>query len=533
MARTPLLRTLILALQTARRENLKVQQLSPPISASEANWSRRKFLKTTSLAGMLGLTGGLSSLPALATSLPVPKIAIIGAGLAGLNAAYQLKKVGMLTTVYEARSRVGGRVRSAVMKGGLIVDLGAELINTDHADMLDLVADFGIKLFDRLADSANQPYPKSAFYFDGARINESELADDLRMMADQINADSVLLDQDWDTYAPLLDKLSVTDYLDLHADKISKSYIRELLISIIRTEYGVESDESSALQLIFVLPVVNGQAVDLLSYSDEAFSVVGGSAEITTALGAELAGQVQLNKSLTEITANDSGYLLKFSDQSTVETDIVIITIPFPVLSRITLNVTLPRRLRHFINEGKLGSNEKVIGSFSTRIWRTAQAFSSDAWGIPGFSEVWDETARQDKRHDGALNFFLGGDEARQLGAIKDVKTLGAQFVSALNDVIPGALQAAKGQFIKSGWTVNPKTLGGYSSFKPGQLTRFGGYFWIESDIPKEQQDVSVGNLIFAGEHLSDEFYGFMNGAAQTGRLAANLVVKKIAALTI
>jgi monoamine oxidase len=207
--------------------------------------------------------------------------------------------------------------------------------------------------------------------------------------------------------------------------------------------------------------------------------------------------------------------------------------VPFPVLSKIKLNVALPKRLRRFINEGKLGSNEKLIGSFSTRFWRTAQAFSSDAWGVPGFSEVWDETARQHKRHDGALNFFLGGDEARQLGAIKNVKSLGAQFVSALNDVIPGAMQAAKGHFIKSGWTVNPKTLGGYSSFKPGQLTRFGSYFWIESDIPDEQQEVNVGNLIFAGEQLSDEYYGFMNGAAQTGRLAANLVVKKIAALTV
>jgi monoamine oxidase len=37
-----------------------------------------------------------------------------------------------------------------------------------------------------------------------------------------------------------------------------------------------------------------------------------------------------------------------------------------------------------------------------------------------------------------------------------------------------------------------------------------------------------VGNLAFAGEHLSDEFYGFINGAAQTGRLAAELVIRRI-----
>jgi monoamine oxidase len=51
---------------------------------------------------------------------------------------------------------------------------------------------------------------------------------------------------------------------------------------------------------------------------------------------------------------------------------------------------------------------------------------------------------------------------------------------------------------------------------------------WIESEEAEERQDVSVGNLLFAGEHLSDEFYGFMNGAAQTGRLAAEVVANRI-----
>ena len=74
-----------------------------------------------------------------------------------------------------------------------------------------------------------------------------------------------------------------------------------------------------------------------------------------------------------------------------------------------------------------------------------------------------------------------------------------------------------------------PLTTGGYASYKPGQLTRFMHLFWFESKMPGERQQVHVGNLIFAGEHLSDVFYGFMNGGAQTGRLAANLVLEIIA----
>jgi monoamine oxidase len=48
-----------------------------------------------------------------------------------------------------------------------------------------------------------------------------------------------------------------------------------------------------------------------------------------------------------------------------------------------------------------------------------------------------------------------------------------------------------------------------------------------KSDELSERQNVHVGNLVFAGEQLSDEYYGFMNGAAQTGRLAAQVILRR------
>lgn len=532
MGRTPLFRKLILAMQAARRENLKSQNVPmTPLDQDANGWPRRKFIKATAALGVAGLTSGCLSFPGDAEAVPAnPVIAIIGAGIAGLNAAYQLKKAGHTAIVYEARSRVGGRMHSVELGNGLIVDLGAELINTDHTDMLDLVKDFNIELFNRVDDSASQPFPKEAFYFNGVSISESELADDLRQIAAQISQDAALLDQDWDTYAPQFDKLSVADYLELHADKIHKPYLLELFANIIHTEFGVEPEESSAIQFILVLPVVNGQTVDLLSYSDETYSVVGGSAKITDALGMELAGQIQLGKTLKEIRKHTKKFQLTFTDKSVVFADVVIVAIPFPVLSRVDIHAPLPKLLRRFINDAKLGSNEKVIIGFNTRFWRQANGFTNAAWGDLGFSEVWDETQRQPGRQDGALNFFLGGTQARHLGNKNDAIRKGKQFIAELEHFIPGAENEANGQFINSAWTLSPLTTGGYANFKPGQLTWFGSLFWIESDIPDERQQVNAGNLIFAGEHLSDAFYGFMNGAAQTGRLAANLVLAKIAA---
>jgi monoamine oxidase len=83
-------------------------------------------------------------------------------------------------------------------------------------------------------------------------------------------------------------------------------------------------------------------------------------------------------------------------------------------------------------------------------------------------------------------------------------------------------LQGAAGdRFARTAWAKDPDFGGGYSTFAPGQYTRFRAHLYVESDHPAERQQVTVGNLAFAGEQFSDEYYGYMNGAAQTGRLAA------------
>lgn len=73
---------------------------------------------------------------------------------------------------------------------------------------------------------------------------------------------------------------------------------------------------------------------------------------------------------------------------------------------------------------------------------------------------------------------------------------------------------------------LHPRQL--YVNFRPGQLTAFAEFLYIDSADIRERQDVHVGNLVFAGEHLSNAFSGFMNGAAETGRLAANVVLRRI-----
>jgi len=538
MLHTRAIKDLVRLLQLARRKIFEQQGLPLPISKTELLMSRRQFLQTTGAvgAGLLvsGLPGGSKLLQAADSEFKT-RIAIIGAGLAGLNAAYQLQKAGLRAELFEANDRLGGRVwsRSDVVGDGLTVEMGGELINTDHADMLDLVQEFGLTLFNRRDDAATVSVVGSAYYISGKSWSEAELVPLMQPLVDQISQDAQLIDDDWDTYAPKFDKHSVKDYLDQYAALIPDPVVRTLFENAIRTEYGVEAVESSALQLLFLLPSIDGQALELLGYSDETYTVQGGNSQIIAGLANALGDQIHTGHELISIASDDKDEVeLRFANGVKVEADVVIVAIPFTVLRKVDIKANIPGKLKQFINTVNLGRNEKVLAGFTDRVWRT-NGFSLEAWTDLGFSEAWDGSQRQSNRPDGVLNYFLGGNEVDALNnGHGGVNAAGAEFTQRLSRYVANLDSAASGKYARSNWTRNRYSRGAYVNFAPGQLTHFGDYFWIESDIPDEQQSVSAGRLVFAGEHISDEYYGFMNGGAQTGRLAAQFVLQKLASKT-
>jgi len=277
---------------------------------------------------------------------------------------------------------------------------------------------------------------------------------------------------------------------------------------------------------------VQDDQVEVVGASDETFVVEGGSGQLIQALAQALAGQIQTRMALQRVEATGSGFRLGFATGQVVDADVVILAIPFPVLREVDLQVSLPQRLRRFIHEVDLGASEKVIAGFTEKVWRQADGFGKEAWTDLGFSAVWDATQRQSQREDGALTFFVGGREVQTAQAGSAQEQL-ARLLPLFARFVPGAEDAATGQVVRTHWTQSRWSRGGYTSFQPGQLTRFGDWLWIESDDPEERQEVHVGNLVFAGEHVSDEFYGFMNGAAQTGRLAAEFVLRQVHAVGV
>ncbi|MFZ5747102.1 MAG: flavin monoamine oxidase family protein [Pseudomonadota bacterium] len=496
------------ALETARRRNCADAGEAAP-AARAAGATRRGMLQAMAAAGVF------AAMPRSARAFPGGRVAIIGGGMAGLSALHHLREAGVDARLYEARGRMGGRMFTRrPPDGGPAFEDGAQLINTDHADMHALAARYGTALIDRKAAAH-----RSLILADGGPLSDDRLAQALRPIAEQIGRDADRLDRDYARVAPALDRLSIADYLDRHADLLGPPWVRQLLEGTSRTEYGVEPDCASAIELIFNLPTVAGERVDVLGGSDERFVIEGGSSALVDAMAAAHAGRIETGRRLLRIARADGRLRLTFADGSVVAADRVIVAVPAPILRQIDYEVPLHPLWRDYAGVASLGLNEKIQVAAATRPWAAAMGPGGDLWETSagaGFASGWDGSVQ---RGDGTVpvwTWYLGGAQVAE-GALS-AEALSRRFGALADAAIPG-MAAMAGQVRRTAWHRDPLTLGGYVNFAPGQLSRYGGLLWREGEDGVHSG--AQADVLFAGEHLSDAFPGYMNGAAQTGRLAA------------
>lgn len=493
------------ALERARRDVLARAGKPAPTPGHEGV-TRRAVLRA------LAAGPAVAALPAPAAIRRGERVAIVGGGIAGLSALHHLVRAGVDARLFEARPRLGGRMHTRREDGRPTFERGGQLVNTDHADMHALLKAFGIALVDRKASAH-----RTIILADGAIMPEAQLAAALRPIAARIDADAALLDTNYARHAPSFDRMSIAAYLDRHAALIGERWVRQLLESTSRTEYGVEPAHASALELLFNLPTVNGERVEVLGGSDERFVIDGGSDTLTTAIAAAHADRIQQRKEVIRIERAGAGLRLRFLDRSTAGADRVIVAVPAGIARRIEYAVPLAPDWRAFLDVMDLGRNEKRQVRTMSRPWETTLGSGGELWPTDpaGPALGWDGGVAFGGERGQVWCNFLGG---AQVEADPDVRRLLETCEPAapgLGRAVPEQLTPADRDF--TAWSTDPLTRGAYSNFPPGQLTRFGHLLWLED----EPHPHAAARLLFAGEHLSDAFPGYMNGAAQTGRLAA------------
>ena len=451
-----------------------------------------------------------------------PQIVIIGAGIAGLNCAWQLKKSGVSASVYEASNRTGGRIFSKkdILAPGLYTELGGEFIDTEHSDMLRLCQEFGLSLLDTRT-RIETLYARDSFYIDGRFYSEEEVINAFQPYASRIEADinslpEVMAYDDYDANTLRFDMMSITAYLDSIG---MTGFIRKGIETAYLTEYGLETDVQSSINFLYLFSADTENGFDIFGSSDERYKIEGGNQKLPNMLYERLKDNVFLEHQLVRIKEASSGYELYFNNgNSTVKVNahIIVSAIPFTMLREVELNVALPDWKLNAIRNLGYGNNAKLLLGFDSKVWRKYN-YSGYAFTNNVMQTGWDNSWAQSKS-SGGYTVYQGGNAGLALGT-GTPESQSAKFINQLDEMWPGCKRAFNGNVQRMHWPTYRFTKGSYACYKVGQYTSIRG-----AEIK------TIGNFYFAGEHCSSYYQGFMNGAAETGRIAAHNILKTVLA---
>ncbi|WP_052494204.1 FAD-dependent oxidoreductase [Nitrosospira sp. NpAV] len=445
-----------------------------------------------------------------------PRIAIVGAGIAGLNAAYILRQAGYQATVYEASKRIGGRIRTSHgdMGPGLITELGGEFIDSTHFDMLALAKAFGLPLLD--TEIENERSLKTMFFFNERRYSEEQVIAEFKPLAAAIARDAARLSPNITARAHSnidaeFDAISLSEYLHRIG---ATGWILDLINVAYVTEYGLDASELSCVNLLSMIDATAKDEFKIFGESDERYKIQGGNNRITEELARPIEQYIQFEHRLVSIRPNGKGFRLAFATPPktiSVDPDWVILTLPFTLLREVEMGDMLPPIKRSAVRTLGYGTNAKLVVGVDKRIWRE-QGYSGECYSDKAFQTGWD-ASRLQARPGGMYTFYLGGKAGIEIGG-GTVEKRSQELSAALDQVYPGFNLNRTDASLRIHWPSEPFSLGAYSCFRPGQWTQFNG------EIGRR-----IGNLLFAGEHCSSKFQGYMNGAAETGRIAAQTII--------
>jgi len=500
--------------------------------------------KRRALLSSAGVLAGAALLPRplrAASVGSVPRIAIVGAGIAGLNCALELADRGIHATVYEASSRVGGRMFSnrSSWDDAQVSEWGGEFIDSGHTTMRHLARRFGLKL-----DDVNAAVPEGAtdtFYFDGGYYSQDQADADFGHVFPALQADleAAPFPTTFDAATPAaraLDRMSVCDWIEQRVPWGHKSRLGQLLDVAYAIEYAADTTDQSALNIIYLLgfqPDETGQTLSLFGESDERFHVRGGNDRLPLAIANYLGPQaIRFGMQLERIKrAADGSYELAFqSDKSVreVRADIVVLAIPFAVLRRLDISRAGFDELKlRAIRELGRGHSGKLQLQFNSRLWNRAGPWGVSTGGSDvdtGYQEGWDVTRAQ-AGTSGILDFFSGGSVTDAMLTNRAFATESNRLVTAdahraltqAEPVFPGLAREWNGKATQSLWHLNALAQLSYSYYRVGQYTTFAGY-----------EKARQGGVLFCGEHTSTDFQGFMEGGASEGKRAARQVARLV-----
>lgn len=431
---------------------------------------------------------------------PAPSlhVIVVGAGFAGLAAAYELESVGYRVTVLEAQADVGGRVLSRHdVVPGKVMEGGAELIGLNHLAWWSYKHNFGLRLR-RLSESANPPV-----ILGGRRLSRSEAAKLGREM-DQAQsliakvAKRVDPNRPWKSRgAKKLDRKSLV--AGLRSIPMS-SQCRLAFLEQLQADNGVEAGRQSWLGN---LAMIKGGGLDKFWTDTETHHCHGGNQQLAFKFKASLK-DLRVGKAVKEIRVDSHGVIVFANSGKPIHGTDVVLAVPPTMWKKIHFKPKLPKAYRV-----QFGHNVKYLLNVRNRCWSPAgPSMSSDG----PVDLTWQGTDGRNGSRAG-LVAFSGAKDADTCAQWVDRKR---RYLNKLAPIYP-KLKAGSRNGVFMNWPKRKWTRGSYSFPKPGEVTRVGPL--LRSGFK--------GKLHFAGEHTCYAFTGYMEAALQSGLRVAEQIARR------
>ena len=453
-------------------------------------------------------------------------VAVVGAGLAGMTAALDLKDAGQSVVVLEARNRVGGRVLNHKISGGEISEKGGTFTGPTQDRIQAMAERFNVDTFPTFATGDNvyvNSLGQRSTYADmpptGTAPPDPLILADLAAVVAQLDQMATEIDVEAPYEAPQAAARDGQTFESWINDNSVTPQFKGIVPVATRPIFGAEPREISLLYVLFYIAASgNEQNVGTFERNfntqggAQEKRFVGGSGLICERMAKALGKRIVLKAPVSRIKQSGKGVTVH-AKGVTVKAKRAVVAIPPPLASRIDYRPLMPSRRDQLTQRVSQGTLMKVTCVYDEPFWR-ADGLNGTVVSYEGPVNVTYDASPPDGS-PGVIFGFVGGDLARDFREMAPNARKAAVLANFTKYF--GAEAGSPKDYFETDWPGERWSRGGPVGFtSPGALYAYG----------KALRE-PVGRIHWSGTETSGYWVGYMDGAVRSGeRVAAEVLAE-------